>query len=312
MMKKIISLLLVLVVSVFFIGCKEKEDPYLLTPEGIPLVAIGGAVDEFNVTTTPGPQVLQSELVQDNYDVIIAPVTLGAQLSIKGSINYKMAAVITFDNMYIIARSDKALSSISDLEGKTLYAYGQNQPSDIMLKYALEKSGVNCTIEYADSVATVVSSYFMPGNADYALVAEPYLSKVKQKLDVKVIDVAEVLRNLDEGSVDFVPQAAIYVYKDLSKSEVKKILKKLEANINSLKSDASAYAKVLLEKDTNLYPLFTNLGEEVLSGVCANAGISYLKAYDNKAKLEAFFNIVNKANKNLFNDSLPEDELYYK
>ena len=312
MMKKIISLLLVLVVSVFFIGCKEKEDPYLLTPEGIPLVAIGGAVDEFNVTTTPGPQVLQSELVQDNYDVIIAPVTLGAQLSIKGSINYKMAAVITFDNMYIIARSDKALSSISDLEGKTLYAYGQNQPSDIMLKYALEKSSVNCTIEYADSVATVVSSYFMPGNADYALVAEPYLSKVKQKLDVKVIDVAEVLRNLDEGSVDFVPQAAIYVYKDLSKLEVKKILKKLEANINSLKSDASAYAKVLLEKDTNLYPLFTNLGEEVLSGVCANAGISYLKAYDNKAKLEAFFSIVNKANKNLFNDSLPEDELYYK
>ena len=236
-MKKVLGLFLALIVSIFAFGCKEKEKPYLLVPEGIPLVAIGGVVDDFNVTTTPGPQVLQSELVQDNYDVIIAPVTLGVQLSIKGSIYYRIAGLITFDNMYIIARSNKTLSSIKDLEGKTLYAYGQNQPSDIMLKYALEKSGVNCTIEYADSVASVVSGYFMPGNADYALVAEPYLSKVKQKLDVKVIDVAEVLRSLDEGSVEFIPQAAIYVYKDLGKSETKKILKKLEENINSLKNN---------------------------------------------------------------------------
>ena len=311
-MKKVLGLFLALIVSIFAFGCKEKEKPYLLVPEGIPLVAIGGVVDDFNVTTTPGPQVLQSELVQDNYDVIIAPVTLGVQLSIKGSIYYRIAGLITFDNMYIIARSNKTLSSIKDLEGKTLYAYGQNQPSDIMLKYALEKSGVNCTIEYADSVASVVSGYFMPGNADYALVAEPYLSKVKQKLDVKVIDVAEVLRSLDEGSVEFIPQAAIYVYKDLGKSETKKILKKLEENINSLKNNPSDYAKLLLEKDQNLYPLFSNLGEEVLNGVCNNAGISFLKAYDNKVKLEKFFRIVDKANKNLFNGNVPEEDFYFK
>lgn len=309
-MKKILGLLLILIVSAFTFGCKEKESPYLLTPEGIPLVAVGGVVDEFNVTTTPGPQVLQSELVQDNYDVIIAPVTLGAQLSLKGSLNYKMAALITFDNMYIVSKNN--LSSISDLEGKTLYAYGQNQPSDIMLKYALEKSNVNCDIEYVDSVATVVSGYFMPGNAEYALVAEPYLSKIKEKIAVNVLDIANVIKNLNDGAIDFIPQAAIYVYKDLSKSEVKKILKTIEKNINSLNDDASAYAKVLLEKDTNLYPLFTNLGEEVLKGVCANAGINFLKAYDNKNKLDEFFKIVDKANKNLFNGNIPDEELYFK
>ena len=311
-MKKIISILLVLFVSVFAFGCKEKEKTYLLTPEGIPLVAIGGVVSEFEVTTTPGPQVLQSELVQDNYDVIVAPVTLGAQLSIKGSINYKIAGLITFDNMYIVSKKNVTLNSINDLNGKTIYAYGQNQPSDIMLKYALEKSGVICTIEYADSVATVVSSYFLPGNADYALVAEPYLSKIKQKVEVNVIDVASVLRNLSEGSVEFIPQAAIYVYKELSKSQIKKILKVIEDNIAALNKDNSAYAKLLLEQDSNLYPLFTNLGEDVLSGVCLNAGINYLKAYDNKAKLEEFFGIVDKANKNLFNGQVPSEDFYFK
>ena len=311
-MKKIISILLVLFVSVFAFGCKEKEKTYLLTPEGIPLVAIGGVVSKFEVTTTPGPQVLQSELVQDNYDVIVAPVTLGAQLSIKGSINYKIAGLITFDNMYIVSKKNVTLNSINDLNGKTIYAYGQNQPSDIMLKYALEKSGVTCTIEYADSVATVVSSYFLPGNADYALVAEPYLSKIKQKVEVNVIDVASVLRGLSEGSVEFIPQAAIYVYKELSKSQIKKILKVIEDNIAALNKDNSAYAKLLLEQDSNLYPLFTNLGEDVLSGVCLNAGINYLKAYDNKAKLEEFFGIVDKANKNLFNGQVPSEDFYFK
>ncbi|MBO4623543.1 MAG: ABC transporter substrate-binding protein [Bacilli bacterium] len=311
-MKKIISILLFLFVSVFAFGCKEKEKTYLLTPEGIPLVAIGGVVSEFEVTTTPGPQVLQSELVQDNYDVIVAPVTLGAQLSIKGSINYKIAGLITFDNMYIVSKKSVTLNSINDLNGKTIYAYGQNQPSDIMLKYALEKSGVTCTIEYADSVATVVSSYFLPGNADYALVAEPYLSKIKQKVEVNVIDVASVLRNLSEGNVEFIPQAAIYVYKELSKSQIKKILKVIEDNIAALNKDNFAYAKLLLEQDSNLYPLFTNLGEDVLSGVCLNAGINYLKAYDNKAKLEEFFGIVDKANKNLFNGQVPSEDFYFK
>lgn len=311
-MKKIISILLVLFVSVFAFGCKEKEKTYLLTPEGIPLVAIGGVVSKFEVTTTPGPQVLQSELVQDNYDVIVAPVTLGAQLSIKGSINYKIAGLITFDNMYIVSKKNVTLNSINDLNGKTIYAYGQNQPSDIMLKYALEKSGVTCAIEYADSVATVVSSYFLPGNADYALVAEPYLSKIRQKVEVNVIDVASVLRNLSEGSVEFIPQAAIYVYKELSKSQIKRILKVIEDNIAALNKDNSAYAKLLLEQDSNLYPLFTNLGEDVLSGVCLNAGINYLKAYDNKAKLEEFFGIVDKANKNLFNGQVPSEDFYFK
>ena len=310
-MKKIISILLLVLVSILFMGCKEKEKPYLLTPEGIPLVAVGGVVDEFEVTTTPGPQVLQSELLQDNYDVIVAPVTLGAQLSIKGSINYKIAGLITFDNMYIVSKKNVTLNSISDLNGKTIYSYGQNQPSDIMLKYALEKSGVSATIEYVDSVSTVVSSYFMPGNADYALVAEPYLSKIKQKMEVNVIDVASVLRNLSDGKVEFIPQAAIYVYNGLTKTQVKKILKTIENNIASLNSDSAAYAKLLLEKDANLYPLFNNLGEDVLKGVCQNAGINYLKACDNKAKLEEFFGIVDKANKNLFNSQVPNDDFYF-
>ena len=151
----------------------------------------------------------------------------------------------------------------------------------------------------------------MPGNADYALVAEPYLSKIKQKMEVNVIDVASVLRNLSDGKVEFIPQAAIYVYNGLTKTQVKKILKTIENNIASLNSDSAAYAKLLLEKDANLYPLFNNLGEDVLKGVCQNAGINYLKACDNKAKLEEFFGIVDKANKNLFNSQVPSDDFYF-
>lgn len=311
-MKKVLLFLLLGFISLFTFGCKEKEQPYLLTPEGVPLIAIGGIVDEFNVTTTPGPSVLQSELLQDNYDVIIAPVTLGTQLSIKASINYKIAGLITFDNMYIVSRKATKLDSISDLEGKTLYAYGQNQPAGIMLEYALDKYSVNCTVEYKDDVATIATGYFIPGNAEYALVAEPYLSKIKQKFEINIIDVASLLKNLDNGKVEFIPQAAVYVYKDLGKQEIKRILKKIEANINSLNSDPSSYAKNLLTKDQNLYPLFNNLGEETLSGVCQNGGISYLKAYSSKAKLEEFYGIVNKANPKLFEGKIPEEDFYFK
>ena len=68
-------------------------------PEGIPAVALGGLFEDskMEITVVSGPSVLSSELIKKDYDVIVAPIILGAQLYTKGSLNYKLKLYIIFD-----------------------------------------------------------------------------------------------------------------------------------------------------------------------------------------------------------------------
>lgn len=310
---KMIGLMLIMLFLVSVVGCnKNEEKKTILTPEGIPLIAIGSLLTDYEVATTAGASLLQSELLQENYDAIIAPVTLGAQLSLKGSLKYQIAGLITFNNMYIISRTTSKLASASDLEGKTIYVYGQNQPSDIALHYAL--SGINCTYEYADSVATVVSSYFVPGSAEYALVAEPYLSKIKitMGIDINVLDVSSLLASKSTYDLDYFPQAAVYVLATNTRKDNNKLLRDVEKGINKAKNDASDYATTLLAMDKDVYPLFNSLGNDVLTNVIKTSGIDYLKAKNERTTLEAYFKLIDLTNSKLFNGALPEDSFYYQ
>lgn len=306
-MKKVLFVLLLVLTLCFSLGC-DKQDYSLLLPSGMPLVAVGGVVDEFDTLTTDGAALLKTELMADNYDVIIAPVNLGATLYNASKLNYKMASVITMSNIYVVTRAENKLDSLSDLEGKTIYSYGDGQPADKTLKYIIEKSGVNTTVlnNGIDSVATVVQSYFVNKTAEYILCAEPYVSNIKEKLhiDINVLDLSEVAKDLGEDSLNFLPQACIYLNVNNSKEKNNAILKKIEDNINKMINHKDRYVSSLLAQDEDLYPLFNNLGEDILKMVCNPDNINYVSALDHANDIKTYLSLIGI--------SLNDDNLFYE
>ena len=306
-MKNIKNLLIIMLtlIASLFIGCKKDlEKIKVLLPSGAPLIAVGDLLDNeaFDFTIANGADLLSASLITNEYDFIIAPLNLGAKLHIAGKSNYKLAAVITTNNTYIVSKVK--LDSISDLAEKNILAYGQNSTPDILLKAALEKNQVQTSgIEYQTSVADVMSLFMTNAeNAEYSLLAEPQLTKVKQKFpEVNVLNIAS-----EYGKNTVFPQACLFVNKN-SEKEYQDYLELIEDNVKYLNKKPSKYA----EKIENKNELFTSLTKEVLAEALPNCNITYLLAKDNKDIVEDYMELLNKYAPKLLGGQTVNEEFYY-
>jgi NitT/TauT family transport system substrate-binding protein len=308
-MKKIITILLMILILT---GCTKTNSVKIkiLIPDGIPTIALGGLFDEenFEVTIVSGPDLLTSELIQDNYDIIVAPLTAGAKLYIKGSLKYKVESILTFGNSYLISRRDIKLDSMADLEGKTIAAFGMNNTPDIILKAALEEAGVVSEIEYENSVNDALTNRFLTNDIDYLLTAEPILTKIQttMKIDINIIDLQAVLKS----EIALIPQAAIFVKESNENININNFLNKVEDNVLYLNSNPQIYADTLVSLDANKYPSFAKLGSPLIALSIPKSNIDYLKVIDNKTLIEKYFQIINKYNPNILGNSIPSDGFY--
>lgn len=303
-MKKIITILVLLFI---LCGCNgKKEEVKLLIPDGIPTIAIGGLFEDedINVNIVSGTDLLSSELLQSNYDIIVAPITLGATLYLKGKSNYKLDSIITFGNTYLV--SEKKLDSLKDLEGKTIGAYGLNNTPDFILKLALDKEKVNVKIEYENSVNDVVSNRFVNNSLEYILCAEPVLTnlEVKMKYQFNIINLQEVLKD----ELTLIPQAAIFVKDKIDT----KLLNKIKSNIQSLNENPTAYASKVIKLDKDKYPTFNKLGEEIIARSIPRSNIGFVNAHENIDAINKFFTLLNRYNPNIFNNQIPNEDFYVK
>lgn len=285
-MKKIIKLLVViLLLGVVIIsgGCKKDlEKIKVLLPSGAPLMAIGDLLDseEFEFTVVNGADPLSAALISGEYDMVIAPLNLGAKLYTAGKTSYKLDSIITSNNTYLISRED---FKVEDLNEKTILGYGKNSTPDIVLKVVLAQKGINAQIEYQTSVADVMSLFLAnESSSKYSLSAEPQVTLIKNKVkDITVIDLVNVF-----GEGQIFPQACLYVKADKDYSDY---LKLIEKNIKSLNSKPEKYAESIISKHT----YFETLGKDVLAESLPKCNIVYLKASQNKEAVNNYVDYLN-------------------
>lgn len=310
-MKKILCLI---ILAFALVGCESKEnkDITILVPNGIPLIALGDLVDEYQVETVVGPELLVSGLISKSHDLIIAPLNLGAKLYLNNSSTYKLSALITFGNTYLVSRKSTNLETIQDVEGEEILAYGRNAVPDLILKKALDFSNVNVQIIYQNGIDEVIPFFVSnPNNPNnilettpkYILAAEPYLTKLEldYQMELNILDLQEVLGD------KFIPQAAIFINPESKHYDwLEEVLEKVKNNIYSLNQDPKSYA----EKITSKHQYFKNLGAKTIEHCIPRSNINYLVARENINLCEAFFQMLNDYNPNLLGGQIPNQEFY--
>ena len=237
----------------------------------------------FDIQIAQGADVLNTALISNDYDMIIAPLNLGAKLYLAGKSNYILDSVITTNNTYLVSKNP--ISSTNDLAGLNLLAYGQNSTPDIILRAALTKHNVTANIGYKGNVGDVLN-LFMGGSdeATYSLLAEPQVTIVKKNNpNVYVLDMA---KEVEVGKV--FPQACLYVKAD-TKDKYNEHLKLIEENIKYLNENPSEYAAKVEDK----HQYFTTMTKEVLTAALPNCNILYLKGNSNKNAVEDYIALLN-------------------
>ncbi len=243
-MKKIIVLCFVFLMLV---GCSStkpvsKESLSILSPTGAPAISLAHLASEnkHNLVFVDGSDVLQTAFVNPNpeYDIIVAPTNLGVKLAQSGKSEYRLAAVVTWGNLYVVAKQGIELS-----ESVKFAAFGENAVPGLVFKRIKNQLGVE-DILYYNSV-TEAQVALLSGHADAALIAEPAatatIAKGKQKeLQLQIISDLQAFWQMETGFEGY-PQASIFVrYTDENEALIEGVLNQIQNTLSDYSKDAEA------------------------------------------------------------------------
>ena len=301
-MKKFFIFMFLIITTLSLASCgnvKVENEVKIITPYGTPYLALGGLLDEENVKidAVNGADGLKTALVKGEYDVVVAPINLGAQLFNKGNSKYVIEAVITMNNAYIVTENTNKLDSIKDLEGQNVLGFGQTGIPGSVLKTLYTNNDLDQSlIDFSQASSSAVYSIFAGGSssAKYALMSEPEISKLvlNDKKEVKSLDLTKEL------GVD-VPQACIYVNPNSEKqNDIDNLLKLIENNIKSLNKNPSKYADEVIALDRT----FEAMTKEVIVRSIPLTNIVYKEADSFKTEINNILSILGVPN--------PSEEFY--
>ena len=271
-MKKLIVLLLIIFSLGLYTSCevvkdKDLENISLIMPSGTPSLALanyaqalkekGGTVD-----IVAGADLLVAAFNQESYDVIVAPVNLGAKMY-NASGKYLLYKTIVWGNLYLASKQE--LNSLDDINNKEVVVFGKNSTPDIVFQTILKNHPeLKVNISYVSDVSEA-NTLLAANQADYVISAEPAISKLKAKLNLNIIDLQDEWKNITKDSS--YPQAGIFVRKSLAEEEyVKSALNKMKVSVLSALSDPEKTAI----NAVNLHQSFKTLGAETLISAIPN------------------------------------------
>ncbi|MBU1145634.1 MAG: hypothetical protein KJ971_07245 [Firmicutes bacterium] len=304
-MRKIVSFIVLFLFGFLLFGCQEDIGVLsVMTPSGAPALAqmyVQEEAENYLVDVVVGADPLVAAFGSGSHDFIFAPTNLGAKL-FQSNQDYIFLAAITFGNYYLITVQDSTFT-MSDLEGKEIIVFGQNQTSDIIIQFLLNSLEIDCTITYVDSVATATAS-FIADSSKIIMIAEPSLSVLTAQIsNIDIIDLQAEYQTIT-GDNSY-PQAGVFGKASLSKNAINTFLNDLEASIESVNDDVEAAATLAVDLEFG-FPY------AVLVNAIPNSHLGFVSAQDAKTSLETYFNLILEINPGLIGNVLPSTEFYYQ
>jgi len=302
-MKKLFSLLSITILSAILIACGSKNPVLtIMVPSGSPALAqlyLQSDTEHYQIDIVNGSDPLVAAFGSGSHDVIFAPTNLGAKLYNAGT-DYLFAGTIVWGNYYLVTKGD-AVFDLSSLAGKTIVVFGQNQTSDVILRYILAENEISATLVYVDAVATAAAQ-FLHDETLIIMTAEPTLSVLAaEKSELDVIDLQVEYQQIT-GS-DSYPQAGVFVKSTLADSFVEDLLADLADSIDRVNDDPTAAAQLAIS-------LGYAFSEAVLFTAIPNSHLIFADAQDSRDRLEAYFEIIMAFNPALVGGALPDDAFY--
>ncbi len=341
-MKKISFLLVVLIVLIFTAGCNNgpaetptpdenaeetpmPEEPADVKPVNVTIAGLKGPTsigmikmidekalksDKYNVEyiQESAPDSLTGKIINGDIQISSVPINLASVLYNKTQGKVQLLAVNTIGNLYIVGTED--ISSVSQLEGKTLGMSAKGSTPDFAMNYILKQAGLEGKTElnYALDHATLAQSVIAE-DTRVALLPQPFVTQTTLKNpNVKMlIDLNEAWNDATGGKSELFT-GCIIINKEFAENNpefVDEFLKQYENSVNWVLENQKE-ASVLTAKHEIMPDAV--LVEKALP----YCGITFRKAAEAKESLNNFYQILFDSNPASVGGSMPDDEFYFK
>ncbi|MBP3454226.1 MAG: ABC transporter substrate-binding protein [Clostridia bacterium] len=308
----LLTLCLVLSLTSFAVA-EEAINVYALKgPTGIGLVKVMNDNDgTYNITLAGAPDEVTAAVINGDANIAAVPTNLAATLYNKTQGKVQLVALNTLGVLHIVT-SDPTIQSLSDLEGKTLWATGQGSTPEYVLNYILEANGladkveVQYLAEHAE-LATQAAS----GMVDVALLPEPHVTSVlNQNKDFRIaLDVTELFNQAAAGKGEnaVLSMGCVIVNKEWA-----------ENNADKLAAFMDAYAASVEFVNTNVDEASQMVEAQgiipkaaVAKKAIPNCHIVFVTGEEMKTQIAPFFQVLYNANPKSVGGALPVEDFYY-
>lgn len=303
-MKKIAVLLLAVIMTLGILAPASAEDTYsfkVSAPSGAPALAVATlAVSDPENYTFVAADTIAAEFANKTADFIIAPVNAGAKLFKAGKSDYKLAAVVTWGNLFIA--SQKTGFTPEDINGAVITLFGENTINASVVLYALEQNGiVPASVEYLAGAANTQSLLLTDENA-IVVTAEPALTAAKMKNgNITAYPVNDLYKSA--AGFDGYAQAGLFVSAaalEAHPEAAAKWLELAEEAVSKASTDVTAVAEAAAALE--ILP-----NAKVAAAAIPNCALRFVSAADAKEQVEKTANI----DLSQFGGSVPSDDFYY-
>lgn len=281
--------LLLTVALMALAGChKAPSELRVLSPIGAPAVALFHLAGKDSFTTTSDPAgALIPMFKTDKYDIIVAP-TKGGLAQIKQGAEFKIAATITFGNLYIVSTETDEDETLN--EGDKVLVFQENDIPGQTFKYLYGDLGLD--VRYVDGVDLTKKAIEDGGvldrvQYDYIFTAEPVVTSTSTPV---FIDVQEAFRVKSGGKE--ITQASVFVRNGV---DAHSFLTTLEASIKAGLEDPN----IIQDYISKVGSMQEQQGFFGVPGVMAKKvtlkngfSLGYKKAIDIKEDIESFVNLL--------------------
>ena len=334
-MKKFSFLLVIVLVLSLFSGCKNEspidnpppettEQEEAVEPVNVTIAGLKGPTsigmikmidekalqsDKYNVEyiQEAAPDSLTGKIINGDILISSVPINLASVLYNKTQGKVQLAAVNTIGNLYIVGTED--LSSISQLEGKTLGMSAKGSTPDYAMSYILKQNGLegktelNYSLDHATLAQAVIAE-----DTKVALLPQPFVTQTMMKnQNVKMlIDLNEAWNDASGGKSELYTGCIVInkEFADNNREFVNEFLKQYEESVDWVLENPKD-ASLLVEKH-EIMP-----SAALVEKAIPYCGITFRKAVDAKTGLNDFYQILFDSNPASVGGSMPDEEFYF-
>jgi len=323
---------------------KSMEDMAInvMLVDGAPLLSIANMMPEesagiagydISYTITNDVDALVAALLKQEPDFAIVPINVAALMYNNGS-NYRLAAITTWGIMHIV--SDKDVTSLEDLKGETIVAFGRSGTPGITLRAVLKQNNIDfdepdgasfkpdqnkVSILYltaASAVRDAIATGMEVGGGavSFGLLAEPVATAItgfannmgRPGFTAKINLQAEWAKN---NGGEIYPQAALIFNERLLTDNVdfvNEFIAMAERSSNYANDNPAETGDLAVSLGSTAIPNGTVVGNAYNAG---RLPMNFTYAAEAKSAVSTYLETIFEENANLIGGSLPADSFYY-
>ena len=262
----------------------------------------GATLNTYEFTVAGAADELTGRLIQGDLDIAALPTNAISSLYNKTEGKIVTLGVNTLGVLYILENGE-SVSSIADLEGKTILASGKGSTAEAVLNYLLAENGITAEIYWA-SEHTEAATLAITGEYDIAMLPEPFVTNVMGKnADLRVaLNLAEEWESLTGGVLTMGGIAIRREFLDENPEAVAEFIKDYGMSIDFTNSDPAG-AGTLIEK-------YDIAAAAVAENAIPRCNIVWLTGDEYKSVLENFLSVLNESNAASIGGKMPAEDFY--